>query len=155
MSAKVCIQTQQPVVELVACTFAHDLLLGVSLLIQNTQLVITVNQHDTGVITVLYSPLVFLHINSPCDSSGAHGYSRHLICKVLHRCLYDVLPSILNNVVRARVRYTLLPLIQLHDAGMSAILFVIFNKVSKPFGNSNTKLSRGLCKKPNCGNNEH
>ena len=99
MSPKVCIQTQQPVVELVACTFAHNLLLGVGLLIQNTQLVITVNQHDTGVIAILYSPLIFLHINSPCDSSGAHGYYQHLdSMQVLHSSLYDVLPSILTTV---------------------------------------------------------
>ena len=57
-------------------TFVHDFLLGVGLLVQDAQLVITVNEHDACVVAILHSPLILLHpIQNHCgESSFLLGY---------------------------------------------------------------------------------
>ncbi len=46
----------------VSVTFAHDLFLGVGLLIQDAQLIIAVYEHDARVVAVFHRPLILLHI---------------------------------------------------------------------------------------------
>ena len=46
----------------VSVTFAHDLFLGVGLLIQDAQLIIAIYEHDARVVPVFHSPLILLHI---------------------------------------------------------------------------------------------